>query len=888
MRISRKIGISFFITFLLVILLGLVSIYSLRHIYRGLSQVFAKDLPASRSTYQIAISMEEVLSELNNFLITGNENFKISYQRSYKRMQEDASTLRRFMFKEEEKGLFKEVEDLTEDINKLSEGIFKDKKEIDSLFKGIKGIEIKYREALDKLFDFKETKMLNEKDLLLIQAQHIPASALIMEARLRFSNLLDKLIEYAIRNDKEPPESIMDDLLALEKAIGDYKNYHGYSLSDKERSLASGLIDLSGEIRLIIDSIIALRKEIDTSMDSLIVKEKNFMETLDKIIAFKKSGISSKLGVGAALTEDIPAIHDISKIEKDITRSWRLTSRYILTTDETYKESYYQLRQNIDKELKDYGRHVRLRGTENFLDDILESDKSISEAMDSNMEAFDKKENDFSALLAIKAELERKLDELLERNSSFINQTQDSGKALSAVPARWILMKLKGQLSDTSRLVTDYLNQEDLRYKDMYSEVYFDMKKEVNRYRNISTLEKDSIFIKDIEQGLDRLNTSIIALFDSHDRIMKERGWSLIKLEETLKERLDKAVSLEISQIDKNKKDLKNRIAMINSLIFIIIGVVALIAIFIIFYTTNCITNPIQKLYDGAEVIGSGNLDHRLDIKTGDEIQDLAEGFNRMAGELKELYTNLENKVKERTFQLAEANEALGLKNKELDDFTYIVSHDLKEPLRGVKAFAKLLMEDYSKKVDEEGKEHLRTILDSSSRMTGLIEDLLNLSRIGRIKNIEPDVDLNDILSDVKKNLAYSLEEKNADLKIGAGFPTLTCDRVRIREVFSNLISNAIKYSKKGTKPIVELGYSDKPGFYEFYVKDNGIGIEKEYYDKVFQIFQRLHAKGEYEGTGAGLTIVKKIIENHGGKIWVASEVGIGSTFYFTLPKSQA
>ena len=257
-----------------------------------------------------------------------------------------------------------------------------------------------------------------------------------------------------------------------------------------------------------------------------------------------------------------------------------------------------------------------------------------------------------------------------------------------------------------------------------------------------------------------------------------------------------------------------------------------------------------------------------------------------MAGELKELYTNLENKVKERTAQLAEANDLLALKNKELDDFTYIVSHDLKEPLRGVKAFTKLLIEEYSGKVDKEGKEYLKTISESSSRMTNLIEDLLNLSRIGRIRNIEPGIDLNTLLSDVKKNLAYSLEEKKVDLKVSKNFPKVTCDRIRISEIFSNLISNAIKYSKKDVKPVIEIGYFDRGDTYEFYVKDNGIGIEKQYHDKVFQIFQRLHAKGsEYEGTGAGLTIVKKIVENHGGKIWVESEAGKGSTFNFTLSK---
>ncbi|MFA4992329.1 MAG: ATP-binding protein, partial [Candidatus Omnitrophota bacterium] len=320
---------------------------------------------------------------------------------------------------------------------------------------------------------------------------------------------------------------------------------------------------------------------------------------------------------------------------------------------------------------------------------------------------------------------------------------------------------------------------------------------------------------------------------------------------------------------------------------FVIIGAVALIMVFVVFYTRKSITNPMRDLYKGAEIIGRGNLDHRLDIRTGDEIQDLAEGFNNMAGELKGLYTNLENKVKERTAQLAEANEALARTNKELDDFTYIVSHDLKEPLRGVKAFTKLLLEDYSAGLDDEGKQHLRTISDSSARMTRLIEDLLNLSRIGRIKNMDQGINLNEVLSDVGKNLVYALEERKADLKIRPDFPKVTCDRIRISEVFSNLVSNAIKYTKKDTRPVIEIGWADKGGFFEFYVKDNGIGIEKQYHDKIFQIFQRLHARDEYEGTGAGLTIVKKIVENHSGRIWVESEPGKGSVFYFTLPKSQ-
>lgn len=887
MRISRKIGISFFITFLLVIILGAVSIYSLRHIYRGLNQVFTRDLPASRSTYQVGISMESLFSELNNFLITRNENFRPSYDRSYRKIQDYTKELERFIVEEEEKVLFEDMRGAAGEINAMAQDIFEKNLEMKGLFKELRSMEVKYRKKLGQILAFEENKMTGEKDLLLIQAQYIPSSQLIMDAGVRFSDLLDGLANYVASDSMDASSSFMGDLLALDKPLREYKNFHGYSISEKERTLTTELIDLSGEIKTIADSMIDIKKKIDESIGSLMIKEKEFIVALDKLLALKKSGISSKLGVGATLTEDIPAIHNISKIEKDMTGSWRVSGRYVLTGDEAHKNTYYQLRQNIDKALKDYERHARLRGTEKYLDEIVDSEKEILELIDSNMEIFDRKRQALLELVPLKADLEKEIRGLLKHNDSLVKKGQSPSQVLEKdVPARWALIKLRQGLSNASQLLMDYLYEQEAQYKDLYSGLYFDMKKDLNRFRTLSASDKARTASERIEKDLDRFNAVILSVFESQDVIVRERGWTLVKLQEGLKEKIDRAVEVEISQIDKNKEDIKKRIAVVNTLIFFIIGVVAAIAAFVILYTTRSITRPIQELYDGAEVIGSGNLDHRLDIKTGDEIQDLAEGFNRMAGELKGLYTNLENKVKERTQQLAEANKLLGVKNKELDDFTYIVSHDLKEPLRGVKAFTKLLMEEYSGKLDKEGKEHLKTISESSTRMTALIEDLLNLSRIGRIKNIEPNIDMNEVLSDVKKNLQYSLEEKKVDLKIAGDFPKVTCDRIRISEVFSNLISNAIKYSKKGVKPVVEVGFSDKADFYEFYVKDNGIGIEKEYHDKVFQIFQRLHAKGsEYEGTGAGLTIVKKIVENHNGKIWVESGPGQGSTFKFTLPK---
>ena len=887
MRISKKIGLSFFITFLLVIFLGGLSIYSLRHVYKGLDQVFSKELPASRITYQIAISMEAGLSELNNFLITTNENFKINYEHSYKEMQDNISRLKNFIIVDEEKALFEKIKELAGDMNGVTGVVFENTLKTKALIKNTAKLEMRYKEGLYKLFDFEENKMLSEKDLLLVNAQHMPASQLIVDAKSKISDALDSLMQYVLSARENEPASFLDNFSELDKYIKDYRNYHGYLLSDVERSTASELLDLSGDAKVQAEAIVKLKNDTNARLKDLFTKEKEIMDALDKIISLRKTSISSKLGIGNALTEDIPAVHNISKIEKDIAQSWRLSGKYILTGDDVYKNSYYALRQAIGIEIKDYEVHARLRARDKFLETIMNTDKEIVESINSGINTFNDKEKGYKDIISIKSELQKNIEGLSGRNDVLIkgiNGPEDIFDKL--VSARWALVRLNSEVADAERLVINYLCDQDKAYKNIYSELYFNMKKHVNAYRNLTVSDKDIESINKIESGLDRFNSSILNVLDSHDKIIRERGWDIIKLEDELKLNLQKEADNELRQIEKNKTDIRNRIAAINILVFLIMAAVAFIAGFVVFYTTKSITRPIQELYNGAELIGRGDLDYRLDIKTGDEIEELAEGFNRMAGELKGLYTNLENKVKERTAQLAEANEALAGKNKELDDFTYIVSHDLKEPLRGVKAFTKLLMEDYSGRLDDEGKKYLKTISDSSTRMGRLIEDLLNLSRIGRIRNIEPGVDFNELLSDVKKNLVYALEEKKVNLTIRPDFPKAACDRIRISEVFSNLVSNAIKYTKKDISPVIEIGWSDKKDLYEFYVKDNGIGIEKQYYDKIFQIFQRLHAKGEYEGTGAGLTIVKKIVENHGGKVRVESEVDVGSTFYFTLPKA--
>lgn len=288
---------------------------------------------------------------------------------------------------------------------------------------------------------------------------------------------------------------------------------------------------------------------------------------------------------------------------------------------------------------------------------------------------------------------------------------------------------------------------------------------------------------------------------------------------------------------------------------------------------------------------------------------------------LRRAYDDLELRVHERTKELASANEELKIEiskrkraeealqqklksekkianelqkktvelsqtNKELDSFIYTVSHDLKAPLVSIQGFSAMLSSDYGDKLDEMGKMYLERMQKNSERMGELIDNLLELSRIGRIKSKDEIVNISEVISEITEALDTQLKARGTKLILKNDMPKLYSDHTRLSQVFSNLISNANKFMGDDNKePTIEIGYSQDNGYHKFYVKDNGIGIDKEYHDKVFQIFQRLE-EVDVEGTGIGLSIVKRIISNMNGDIWLDSEKGKGTTFYFTIPKT--
>ena len=252
---------------------------------------------------------------------------------------------------------------------------------------------------------------------------------------------------------------------------------------------------------------------------------------------------------------------------------------------------------------------------------------------------------------------------------------------------------------------------------------------------------------------------------------------------------------------------------------------------------------------------------------------------------------------------LAEQARALARSNTELEDFAYIASHDLKEPLRGIRNYADFFIEDHGAKVSEEGLQQLQTIVRLTKRLEDLIETLLHYSRVGRVDLAMVETDLQDIMVQVLDSLQISLQEAGVEVRVPKPLPTIVCDQARVAEIFRNLITNAMKYNEKEEKWI-EIGFHANEGENAatnghgsaspqrkpivFYVRDNGIGIPEKHRDSVFRIFRRLHGRDKYGGgTGAGLTVVKKVVERHEGKIWLESEVGDGTTFYFTLQQGD-
>ncbi len=330
------------------------------------------------------------------------------------------------------------------------------------------------------------------------------------------------------------------------------------------------------------------------------------------------------------------------------------------------------------------------------------------------------------------------------------------------------------------------------------------------------------------------------------------------------------------------------------------------------------ISEPILSLAEITKAV-SEKKDYsvRARKQSNDEVGLLIEAFNEMLEQIQQRDSalvdakdQLETKVKERTAELSSTNsklkgeidvrkkveeslksvnDKLSQSNQQLQEFTYVASHDLREPTRKISSFGQMLAESLADKLDEDDKENLNFMIEGADRMQQMIEALLTYSRVSTKGVTAEKVDLNEIVEQLKSlELSAKLEETNGTISIPEPLPAIDCDPAQIRQLLQNLISNGLKYQNDDVVPeIIIRANAEDNGMIRVEVQDNGIGIKREQFDNVFIMFRRLHSRREYDGTGIGLAVCKRIVERHGGEIGVSATYGEGSIFWFTMPASK-
>jgi signal transduction histidine kinase len=319
---------------------------------------------------------------------------------------------------------------------------------------------------------------------------------------------------------------------------------------------------------------------------------------------------------------------------------------------------------------------------------------------------------------------------------------------------------------------------------------------------------------------------------------------------------------------------LRNLATIILVIVIVLSGITA-------FSIAHSISEPIKQLSDGAAIIGSGNLDYKIGTSQKDEIGQLSRSFDKMTHDLKMTLASRDELNRE-IIERKQAQEELVRSNKDLEQFAYVASHDLQEPLRAVSGFVELLRRNLEKSLDAKTNEYMNFSIEGAKRMQALINGLLEYSRVGTQGKEPQKVNSKEAMDEALARLQASIQESGA--KITADdLPTVDFDDLQLTRLFQNLIGNAIKF-RSDHIPQIHVSAVRQDACWRFAVRDNGIGIEQQYAERIFMIFQRLHTRKAYPGTGIGLSICKKIVERHGGKIWVESAQEHGSTFYFTVP----
>jgi len=325
-----------------------------------------------------------------------------------------------------------------------------------------------------------------------------------------------------------------------------------------------------------------------------------------------------------------------------------------------------------------------------------------------------------------------------------------------------------------------------------------------------------------------------------------------------------------------------------NKKIIIVLVFASIVLVILSLFASAQVVRPVKRLNSSIKDIAKEKWKINNETYFIKEIDSLKSSFNTMSLQLSNAFAKLKIEVGERKSAentMEKSLEEIKKINKKLENYSYTISHDLKEPIRSIRTFSQFISEDYTDKLDKDGQDYLKRIIMASTKMALMIDDILLLSKVGRIDIVFDKTEISAVIDEVKSLLQTSIEESNANIVMN-NLPDIVCQDVWIKTVFQNLISNSIKYTK-GKSPTIEISYQELKEFHEFAVRDNGNGIAEDQKDKIFGLFRKAHQDRTISGSGAGLAIATSVIEQHQGKIWVDwSEPGKGSIFKFTIKKN--
>lgn len=485
-------------------------------------------------------------------------------------------------------------------------------------------------------------------------------------------------------------------------------------------------------------------------------------------------------------------------------------------------------------------------------------------------------------------------------------------------------MMVESKMYSTNWVFLRYKQEDKEMLKAIHDREYSELKKQLNGYTRewVNKAWVDSLgrVFSGFEEllGIEKnIMNSLKAFADYDDPVIKLEAERQVE-EEILPRTAALLQSLNTIQQHglglrfKENQKLENASATLRMFILILTATIILAGIFLARYMTRIIIRPINAIRKMLNDLGKG-ITRRIEHNgNNDEISKMAESVNSLSKSLQATATfaqeiglrnfdmpfqplseedtlgkallTMRDNLRTSELNLEMQRKELERQNKELEQFAYVASHDLQEPLRTTSSFVDLFQQQYKGKLDEKADKYLSYIVQAAGRMRVLITDLLEYSRIGAKKQLQ-QVDCNTLMHEVLTDLGQAIKEANAEI-IASDLPTIIGYPTEIKLLFQNLIFNSIKFRRKNVTPRIWIQATRKGHAWQFAFSDNGIGIAKEHNERIFIIFQRLHTRSEYSGSGIGLSHCKKIVELHKGRIWLDSEPGKGSTFYFTIPQN--